>query len=269
MVLHDVTGARVACGLLAKQTVNVDQATLTPLAEAAAFGEVKTYTFADTGTVVFLGSVTGAEADLTPENCVAKNGCGVHVHSGDSCKNSTTQGGHFYDASLSPDPWSDVQYYTNTDGAGDFFDLVHSEETDNTGQPFVVHNKAGSRVACGVLATSTATVAPVATPAVTAAPSTAATPPPYVPLPALENIHAYVATLAPFGSGSTAKGEFVAFASGTADFPMVAVAGEFTGLEANLNSTQCLKAKNGCGIHIHSGQSCASADLQARARPHI
>ena len=101
---------------------------------------------------------------------------------------------------------------------------------------------------------------------------TAAADPPYnsyVPLPALENIHAYVATLAPFGLGSTVKGEFLAFASGTEVYPMVAVAGEFTGLEANLNNTQCLKAKNGCGIHIHSGQSCASTDLQARARSHI
>merc|ERR1711866_35071 len=48
-------------------------------------------------------------------NCTEKNGCGAHVHSGFSCENTTTQGGHYFNGSV--DPWA-VVGYTSTDRMG-------------------------------------------------------------------------------------------------------------------------------------------------------
>lgn len=84
------------------------------------------------------------------ENCTTKNGCGAHVHSGDSCANSTTQGGHYFQGVV--DPWAPVQY-TSTNGIGgaSFVFMIRSSATEIVGKPFILHNDAGGRVSCGIL----------------------------------------------------------------------------------------------------------------------
>jgi hypothetical protein len=48
-------------------------------------------------------------------SCVAANGCGLHVHSGESCDTAPLQGGHFYDTeTYSVDPWHNVGYLSTT-----------------------------------------------------------------------------------------------------------------------------------------------------------
>merc|ERR1712232_1457959 len=83
-------------------------------------------------------------------NCTEKNGCGVHVHSGFSCENTTTQGGHYFDGSV--DPWA-VVGYTSTDGMGNasFAFMIRSTASDVVGKPFIIHDNAGGRVSCGML----------------------------------------------------------------------------------------------------------------------
>merc|ERR1719159_2255535 len=83
-------------------------------------------------------------------DCTAANGCGVHVHSGNSCSDSATQGGHFY--AESSDPWSPIGYVaTNAQGATTFSFLVSTSATSIRGKPFIVHDNAGARIACGLL----------------------------------------------------------------------------------------------------------------------
>jgi Cu/Zn superoxide dismutase len=109
----------------------------------------------EAGEVCFFGKAYGLERELVSfkwvgADCTAGNGCGLHVHSGISCTNGTTQGGHFYSTTV--DPWSTTGYLTtDVDGSAIFFDCVSTGETDIEGHAFVVHANDGSRVSCGLL----------------------------------------------------------------------------------------------------------------------
>jgi hypothetical protein len=111
----------------------------------------------EAGEVCFFGKAYGLESELVSieadpvgTDCTADDGCGVHVHSGTSCSNSTMQGGNFY--STADDPWATTGYRTtDTDGYALFFDCVSTGEPDMEGQAFVVHADDGSRVSCGLL----------------------------------------------------------------------------------------------------------------------
>ena len=102
-------------------------------------------------------------------------GCGVHVHEGTECTDTSTQGGHYYDAaSLSVDPWL-LTGYLGTDGNGNaqFIECVRSGFSQYQGQAFIVHANDGSRVSCGILGQEDPPTPPP-TPPPTRAPSTAA-----------------------------------------------------------------------------------------------
>lgn len=125
--------------------------------------------------VCFVGSGEGLEPDLMSTyggggtDCSAGNGCGVHIHSGMGCEDSTAQGGHWYDsATVSEDPWKQVGYkLTSASGTADFADCVQvgfDVKTDPSlleGRAFVVHNNDGSRASCGLM---TAAVEPTPAP---------------------------------------------------------------------------------------------------------
>ena len=69
------------------------------------------------GRVVGRGAAAYLEhsLDAAAGSCVATNGCGLHVHSGESCDTAPLQGGHFYDTEAYPvDPWRDVGYRSTT-----------------------------------------------------------------------------------------------------------------------------------------------------------
>ncbi|VEU45042.1 unnamed protein product [Pseudo-nitzschia multistriata] len=115
--------------------------------------------------VCFVGSGTGLQPDIKSfygaggTNCQAKNGCGVHVHSGLSCKNTETQGGHWYNKDvLSVDPWAITGYeITSAAGTADFASCVYTGFDVATnpdlleGHAFIVHNEDGSRASCGII----------------------------------------------------------------------------------------------------------------------
>merc|ERR1712070_566254 len=78
-------------------------------------------------------------------------GCGVHVHSGTSCDNTTTQGGHYYEGDVAP--WADIGY-TSTTAFGYAEIPEFSVEIGNLnvlGKPLIVHANDGSRIACGII----------------------------------------------------------------------------------------------------------------------
>jgi Cu/Zn superoxide dismutase len=149
----------VACGILQETTRNVLNTETIPLGDSMVTSEITAITgVKEAGEVCFFGTANALErelvsfkADPVGTDCTAGNGCGLHVHSGISCTNSTTQGGHFY--STASDPWTTTGYLTtDADGSsGMFFDCVSTGESDMEGHAFVVHADNGSRVSCGLL----------------------------------------------------------------------------------------------------------------------
>jgi hypothetical protein len=87
----------------------------------------------------YAGKVENIESNLTVESCTAVNGCGVHVHSGKDCFNSTTQGGHYYNnETVALDPWIEARYFTNDDGmSSNFSGLLDAGSTDIDGRAFI------------------------------------------------------------------------------------------------------------------------------------
>ena len=137
---------------------------LSPFEEDESFGKVqviKGLSEAVTDGVCYFGYATGLEPnvvsfleDKTSTQCNVKNGCGAHIHSGSSCDDVETQGGHYYDTDLPVDPWLLESYYS-TDAYGTAFligcTITGEYTTDYTTHPFIVHGTDGGRVMCGLL----------------------------------------------------------------------------------------------------------------------
>ena len=160
--------------------LDVLHATTTPLgSSSSAEGNVLVLANIDNSDrICYVGFASGLSPDvlsyqLDGPDCTAKNGCGTHVHSGTSCENSSTQGGHWYDAGKvlgGVDPWATVGYTsTSKDGTAWYGSCLATGLVDDAvGRPFVVHDTDGSRISCGVLqaateidtATSSPTVSP-------------------------------------------------------------------------------------------------------------
>jgi len=227
-----------ALGFLGGSTAQqkVYTATLTALEMAATeessgvTGEVTV--FQDAGkSVSYIGSATGLEANLVCDGPdLAPNGCGVHVHKGNNCTSLADQGGHLFEGT--PDPWMSKVYPSSTafvSATRAFSGTVYRTASTQlsmgsvAGKAFIVHNMAGKRVACGVLAEVTT---------------------------GIES-----AVLEAF-DGSGVTGTVTTYVSGDNVF----AAGSAMGLGA---SVDCAGGTgNKCGAHVHSGTSCADATGQ-------
>jgi hypothetical protein len=157
-IVHSANGTRVACGLLEKKTSNLFTTATKALGSAEAEAQITVYMPGEEGLVYLSGMAASLEPNLRgPPNgtdCTAPNGCGVHIHSGGSCFNVTTQGGHYYDnETLTMDPWAYVYYnLTDSDGHAHFAKTVDMGGiTSIDGRTFIVHSNNGSRVSCGIL----------------------------------------------------------------------------------------------------------------------
>lgn len=85
----------------------------------------------------------------TPAECT---GCGVHIHAGKSCDDSTKQEGHYFVEPVIADPWnSDTVYTSDKDGVASFSGLVKIGTDKIEGHAFVVHSADGGRIGCGLL----------------------------------------------------------------------------------------------------------------------
>lgn len=77
---------------------------------------------------------------------------GIHIHEGTSCAHADFVGGHYYNDSLSVDPWTSTWSSNSTgDGSGSFTIDAGILIGDNYGHAIVIHNSDGSRSACGLL----------------------------------------------------------------------------------------------------------------------
>jgi len=209
--------------------------------------------------VCFVGSAMGLESDLKSVNgggglnCSAKNGCGVHIHSGSSCTDSAAQGGHWYNADdLDLDPWAIVGYdQTDSVGHGQFASCVYtgfdvaSDPDQLVGHAFVVHADDGSRVSCGVIGEAGVDYEPTTFTADT------------IPIPGIE------------ASSTTTMTGTVSVLTNFQDVTDgVCYIGMVMGLEPDIESflletgSEECDAANGCGAHIHSGTGCQDKEAQ-------
>lgn len=102
----------------------------------------------------YAGKVYNIESDLTAASCTQTNGCGVHVHTGTSCTNTTTQGGHYYNnETLDEDPWINARYFTDTKMLNDtdmftsnFWGILDIGSVDIDGRAFIgtLHSSSSS-----------------------------------------------------------------------------------------------------------------------------
>eukprot|EP00933_Yihiella_yeosuensis_P041661 TRINITY_DN36053_c0_g1_i1.p1 TRINITY_DN36053_c0_g1~~TRINITY_DN36053_c0_g1_i1.p1 ORF type:complete len:454 (+),score=77.17 TRINITY_DN36053_c0_g1_i1:52-1413(+) len=85
-----------------------------------------------------------------------KNGCGIHIHTGQSCAKAEFVGGHLWDKKdHAEDPWQSVRYTTSGAEKLATGDQTVSTGMDNEeliGRVFIVHDATGARVACSQLA---------------------------------------------------------------------------------------------------------------------
>ena len=93
------------------------------------------------GPLFYGGSVAGVAPGLDAANCPAKNGCGVHLHTGTGCEDLLAQEGHYYDADeLAEDPWETVRYSSDGGGRavfGGFVDVGAIAANDLLGRAFL------------------------------------------------------------------------------------------------------------------------------------
>ena len=163
-IIHDSHGGRVACGVLARVTSGVSHAALESLAGSGATGAVTLHSVP--GRLRGAGTGAGLEKGLSEAlDCTATNGCGAHVHSGTGCANSTVQQGHYYTSSPA-DPWLTVRYpATDSEGNAVFaFEVQDHFPRPLINKPFILHNNAGGRVACGMLRENVGSAAEPPTP---------------------------------------------------------------------------------------------------------
>jgi hypothetical protein len=90
-------------------------------------------------TIGYAGIVQGLQTNLVAKTCNATNGCGVHIHNGTSCTNTTTQGGHYFVKTnvVTVDPWINARYSSDTNGKANFYGLLNMGTTDVDGRVFV------------------------------------------------------------------------------------------------------------------------------------
>ena len=104
----------------------------------AVTGFVSIFTETNKSIVGYAGIVSNLEPDLLASTCNATNGCGVHIHSGRSCINTTTQGGHYYNNMSVPiDPWIDERYSSDFEGKANFQSVLDIGSVDIEDRVFV------------------------------------------------------------------------------------------------------------------------------------
>jgi len=174
-----------------------------------------------------------------PTNVVGvANGCGIHIHEGTSCEDA---GDHYWSSSFTvDDPWAPVRYMVpssgaNTTGGRKVRVVTGTSLGDMVGRAVVVHDSAGSRIACGLLKRS----------AFTSGKQLAVSN--FTKYPAYEGdlVVAGVVSIDLIGTGAEAS-QVLTF--------------NLTGIDPTCGATSISGVANACGIHVHVGGQCGNAD---------
>eukprot|EP00977_Amphora_coffeiformis_P012987 scaffold3330_cov164-Amphora_coffeaeformis.AAC.19 len=182
-IVHDSTGAAVACGALQEELTSSFKIYATNTAPIGTSDVTGSFTaFIGSGSpdnICMYGAIAGLAPNLVSfrsdgTDCTAQYGCGVHVYEGTDCTNATTQGEVYFDpVDESVNPWLSVGYLsTDSNGNAEFISCVRTGNNLYQGQAFVVRGNDGSRVSCGILGQEDPPTPPP-TPPPTRAPTTA------------------------------------------------------------------------------------------------
>ena len=223
-VVHNSAGVRVSCGVLrprqhsgaayAPQYNNAYVASLEALASYTDTGAVSIYTRG----AAMLSVVIKVSSTLA---CTSNN-CGAHVHSGTTCTDAISQGGHMLNADGATDAWTGKMQFVDTVGTMSTYTVeVPAGNAVITGKPFVVHDATSARVMCGMLGA------------------------------ALSTTKEYAAVLADIGASAVGAGSVSLYAVG----PSAML------LQIELPSSLSCQG-NTCGAHVHAGTGCADASAQ-------
>ena len=249
--VHSKNGTRVGCGIIERVPIGEKtllKSTTTNLTSSGVTSDVTVYTV-EPDIACYFGMARNLEPNLVSflntnktlmgMNCNFTNGCGVHIHNGTSCFNTTTQGGHYYNRVTYPvDPWLYTMYHaTDSMGNAYYTGCAETGESDFINRPFVVHSNNGTRLSCGLLKVNE------------------------IKQPVAQTVvyRASIKSLLSASSGKSADGLVTIFTE-TGKL-MVGYAGIVSNLEPNLLASTC-NATNGCGVHIHSGRSCNNTSTQ-------
>lgn len=244
-VIHDRKGTRISCGVLPATTdkVTLGQFAPYPMYEGPLKGVQGCVNMDFRGVSVAIGyDLAGVDPLCTTPNADIPNSCGLHIHTGMTCTNASEIEGHYFDVGqhyfpstpmpASGDPWSaaSVMYNANTMRATGSLQVDYGFGFDTSrGRAVVLHDYNGTRIACALL--------PMYVDRVSA------------PLPALAPYPGY---MGPPITGSV-KLDF----RGNA----VKILYNLQGTESTCASGVPGDAPNSCGIHIHSGFTCAEAGM--------
>lgn len=153
MVIHDATGARIACGII--QLANVPFFRRYPgYIGGSGYAATGVMSVQANGTTQSLSWVFVSVDKRCTGTCTATNCCGVHIHTGMDCTDSSTIGGHFYDSTaLTTDPWLTVTYDASTMPSVMKDVVVETGKTASEieGRTMVIHDYDGERLACGTI----------------------------------------------------------------------------------------------------------------------
>jgi len=234
MVVHDSTGARVACGLLPAHFFEASK----PVKFSAypgyagdlkVTGDVGAYYSSRKEEVYMYYHLSGTEADLC-ETAPAGvgNACGIHIHEGMTCDDATKVGGHYF--SVDSDPWGAITYSADKRGRSWGSQKVSvGSELDISGRAMVVHDSTGARVACALL-----------------------------PASLFQQQHSVKFSAYPGYAGDLkVTGDVSAYYSERNK--EVYMKYNLGGTEATLCKTAPAGVGNACGIHVHEGNTCDDA----------
>ncbi|CAE7880393.1 unnamed protein product [Symbiodinium sp. KB8] len=155
VVIHDKTGARIACGIIEESTTTVFEEYPNyggdlPLTS----GGVKVESDDEMQSLSWLFT-QGLDPRCDKTTCTAANCCGVHIHEGTTCSDADAIGGHFWNKDLYPeDPWMDIRYVIEGSMPSKVNDLSVTTgfpaEKIN-GRAVVVHDYDGVRIGCATI----------------------------------------------------------------------------------------------------------------------
>jgi len=151
VVIHDLSGARIACATLRRtvEGATLGATTFTPYfsytGDLMVSGSLGPLTTSAT-TQTFTYSLTGVDPMCLDGAGDAANSCGVHIHSGFTCADNA--GGHYFSGDVTSDPWTTVAYTT---GKGTMSVTTGATGSEVNGRAVVIHEYSGARIACALL----------------------------------------------------------------------------------------------------------------------
>lgn len=154
MVIHLSGGTRVLCAVIGQPQRAVANVGRYPgYTGALEVNGTVSFETTDSGDLAITGTLSGLSASTTG---------GIHVHVGFTCEDQDAIYGHYFGDASIVDPWASTTYTSQSQGVASFAYVVSnvtlSRESPIAGRAFVVHDGDGTRIGCGIVASTSGEV---------------------------------------------------------------------------------------------------------------